>query len=254
MGELILCRGTLAAVPYFLESIAVNIYSLEELAWCMDQHAELTGIDIYKESFAGWVKEELGLADEGQTLFDLLAGKKDMAEFTDTVLKMVSYLDEEQRRRVLARIKAYEDKSLFEQEILKADRFLMSGKYKSSIRAYEPLTEHVPETRREEVLLGRVWHNMGTAYARLFMFARAGECYEKAYAKNEEQESAEAALLSRACLEEDFKKEPQDKKFLEQWQKIQETKKNGDVRGYEALLFGMMEQWKQEYRKAAEDR
>ena len=57
MGELILCRGTLAAVPYFLESIAVNIYSLEELAWCMDQHAELTGIDIYKESFAGWVKE-----------------------------------------------------------------------------------------------------------------------------------------------------------------------------------------------------
>ena len=102
MGELILCRGTLAAVPYFLESIAVNIYSLEELAWCMDQHAELTGIDIYKESFAGWVKEELGLADEGQTLFDLLAGKKDMAEFTDTVLKMVSYLDEEQRRRVLA--------------------------------------------------------------------------------------------------------------------------------------------------------
>ena len=239
MGELILCRGTLAAVPYFLESIAVNIYSLEELAWCMDQHAELTGIDIYKESFAGWVKEELGLADEGQTLFDLLAGKKDMAE---------------QRRRVLARIKAYEDKSLFEQEILKADRFLMSGKYKSSIRAYEPLTEHVPENRREEVLLGRVWHNMGTAYARLFMFARAGECYEKAYAKNEEQESAEAALLSRACLEEDFKKEPQDKKFLEQWQKIQETKKNGDVRGYEVLLFGMMEQWKQEYRKAAEDR
>ena len=73
MGELILCRGTLAAVPYFLESIAVNIYSLEELAWCMDQHTELTGIDIYKESFAGWVKEELGLADEGQTLFDLLA-------------------------------------------------------------------------------------------------------------------------------------------------------------------------------------
>ena len=55
-------------------------------------------------------------------------------------------------------------------------------------------------------------------------------------------------------LEEDFKKEPQDKKFLEQWQKIQETKKNGDVRGYEVLLFGMMEQWKQEYRKAAEDR
>ena len=85
------------------------------------------------------------------------------------------------------------------------------------------------------------------------MYAEAA-LYEKAYAKNEEQESAEAALLSRACLEEDFKKEPQDKKFLEQWQKIQETKKNGDVRGYEVLLFGMMEQWKQEYRKAAEDR
>ena len=197
MGELILCRGTLAAVPYFLESIAVNIYSLEELAWCMDQHAELTGIDIYKESFAGWVKEELGLADEGQTLFDLLAGKKDMAEFTDTVLKMVSYLDEEQRRRVLSRIKAYEDKSLFEQEILKADRFLMSGKYKSSIRAYEPLTEHVPENRREEVLLGRVWHNMGTAYARLFMFART---FLSLLTKKAVFRRVRSLLLSPCCL------------------------------------------------------
>ena len=76
MGELILCRGTLAAVPYFLESIAVDIYSLEELAWCMDQHAELTGIDIYKESFAGWVKEEWGWQMRDRRSLICLPGKR----------------------------------------------------------------------------------------------------------------------------------------------------------------------------------
>ena len=69
-------RNAGGCAVFFGKYSGKHIYSLEELAWCMDQHAELTGIDIYKESFAGWVKEELGLADEGQTLFDLLAREK----------------------------------------------------------------------------------------------------------------------------------------------------------------------------------
>lgn len=254
MGELILCRTTLAAIPYFLESIAVNIYSLEELAWCMKQHTELTGFDIYKEAFACWVEEELELKDEGALLHNLLEKKTGMVEFTDTVLKMTAYLEEEKQEQIHCRLKEYEEKSPFEQEIMKADRLLLNGKYKSSIKAYELLTKYRPENKREETMLGRVWHNMGTAYARLFMFARAGECYEKAYAGNREQESAEAALLSHACLEKNFGKEPQDEEFLAKWEKIQERKRAGNMQEYEELLVLMIEQWKQEYRKAAEDK
>ena len=36
MGELILCNNNLAAMPFFLENVSVNIYSLEELIYCMN--------------------------------------------------------------------------------------------------------------------------------------------------------------------------------------------------------------------------
>lgn len=256
MGELILCRGTLAAMPYFLESISVNIYSLEELAWGMEHRAELTGLDIYSESFVSWVEQELKLKKEGKILRDLLEQKAGQVVFTDTVLLMTAYSNEERRMQIHRRLKEYEAKSPFEREIMKADRLLAAGKYKSSIKAYEPLTGHIPEGKKEELLLGRVWNNMGTAYARLFLFERAEDCYQKAYAKNQDQETAKAVLLAHACAEENVgeRSEPDDPEFLKQWQEIQEQKQNGNTQMYEKLLLQMIGQWKQEYRKAAEDR
>ena len=60
MGELILCNNNLAAMPFFLENVSVNIYSLEELIYCMKKYIYLIGTDIQKAEFVSWVKQELG--------------------------------------------------------------------------------------------------------------------------------------------------------------------------------------------------
>ena len=51
MGELILCNNNLAAMPFFLENVSVNIYSLEELIYCMKKYIYLIGTDIHKAEF-----------------------------------------------------------------------------------------------------------------------------------------------------------------------------------------------------------
>ena len=41
MGDLLLCNYPLAAMPYYIEELSINIYSLEELCYLMEYCAFL---------------------------------------------------------------------------------------------------------------------------------------------------------------------------------------------------------------------
>lgn len=38
MGELILCSHPIAAMPYYIDNISLNVYSLEELCYYIENH------------------------------------------------------------------------------------------------------------------------------------------------------------------------------------------------------------------------
>ena len=48
MGELLLCRFKTAETPYYLENYSVNIYSLEELCYCMEQNPYLIEESLFR--------------------------------------------------------------------------------------------------------------------------------------------------------------------------------------------------------------
>ena len=41
MGKLLLCSHSLASVPYYIENMALNIYSLEEMCCYLKQNIDL---------------------------------------------------------------------------------------------------------------------------------------------------------------------------------------------------------------------
>ncbi len=254
MGELILCHGTLAAMPFFLESISVNIYSLEELVSCMREQPYPIGMDICCIEFTGWVRQELKQEKLADVLQHLVEHKAGLIEFASMVLSAVGYFDKQEREEIIRELQEYVNKTPFECEILKADSLLASGKYKSSIAAYEALTKRKPESKREELLLGKIWHNMGTAYARLFFFEQAADCYQKAYELNQSQVTAKALLSAHASIEGEFGTMPENPGFLKEWNSVQEAKEQGDSGTYQKRLFYIVEEWKKEYTKGSRDR
>ena len=46
MGELILCRQSIAANPYFIEDGALNVYSLEELSYYIAHNVYLLNAEF----------------------------------------------------------------------------------------------------------------------------------------------------------------------------------------------------------------
>jgi hypothetical protein len=53
---------------------------------------------------------------------------------------------------------------------------------------------------KNPILVGNVWHNLGTAYARLFLCEEAVSCFERAYEKNENPESLRECLFACLCM------------------------------------------------------
>ena len=88
---------------------------------------------------------------------------------------------------------------IFERDKIRADQLMEKEKYLAAIYRYKHLLDEADTKETGEVLRGNIWHNLGTAYARLFLFEEAGRCFEKAYALNKQKESLRECLMAAAA-------------------------------------------------------
>lgn len=197
MGELLLCRFKTAETPYYLENYSVNIYSLEELCYCMEQNPYLIEESLFQESFFGWVEKELSakpLADELR-----LCGQKagHPVQAVSLLLEKTAYCNEEAAERILESLSKMQAKSPFESRKIRADRYMEQKKYHRAASEYQKLLTMEEECRENRVFTGNIRHNLGTAYAGLFLFREAADCFLKAYEENGNQVTLHCAL---ACF------------------------------------------------------
>lgn len=59
MGELILCSHPIAAMPYYIDNISLNVYSLEELCYYIENHLYLIEADFMSEELCLWIGQNL---------------------------------------------------------------------------------------------------------------------------------------------------------------------------------------------------
>lgn len=196
MGELILCSQPLAAVPYYLEEASVNIYSLEELCYYIENNLYLLDSKFPNEELCGWVEKELGLTDTAEKMRCICKDGGSVFEFVLCILSESGYCTRQTIQQIAKTLQEMEHKSEYECRKIRADRFLENKKYVSSICEYRSLLQL---EEKNPVLTGNVWHNLGCAYARLFFFRDAADCFRRAYELNENPESLREYLYTYRC-------------------------------------------------------
>ena len=197
MGELILCSQQLAAMPYYIENVSLNVYSLDELCYYIKNNTCLLDADFMDDELCDWVENEQHLPDIAQNLRNIKAGGGVLSEFTGCLMSACGYCTKEEQKQIRNTLQEMEHKSAFECGKIKADRFLENRKYISSIAEYRKLLQSC-ETEMPQ-MVGAVWHNLGTAYARLFLFEQAADCYARAYEKSSDKESLKECLMACRC-------------------------------------------------------
>lgn len=201
MSHIILSPGRYASVPYFFEKTYENIYSLEELCFCLVENVDLLDNDIVSEELPRWLDEQCGLPKLAHALFSLVNQKGSVSAFTGMILEYAGIYPPQEISRIEKALRDSAGLNPYEKQKAKADYMLQNKRYMVALDRYEELLARLPE--EESALRAKVLHNKGVVNARLFLFERAQENFLEAYQITGSPESLKQYLLARRMQDKD---------------------------------------------------
>ena len=253
----------------------INLYSLEELCYYIAHNTYLLEHDFMCEELCTWLEKELKLVEMSDKLRDLLHGGGRMSEFVKVILTGCGYCTNREIKEICDIIMEMEEKSDFECNKIRADRLMEREKYLSCIYEYKRLLDSEDAANESPRIVGNLWHNLGTAYARLFLFEEAIRCYKKAYALNQNEESLKEELMAYRCLHDEkgfienarenhlddtamqairneltmLSRSEENIRFEEKLESIAGLKENGNNTQYQLAIREIIINWKEDYRR-----
>jgi len=187
VSRVLLCMGRYAREPYHFKNICVNVYCVEELCYLFASNPFMIDSDIMDKKLAEWIGNECGLAELSHQLLTLFTRGSQPSVFVNTILDYVNYCTPEQKKKIEEVLQSSAGLSGYERHKKQGDYLVRNHRYKLAIEEYDKLCRELPET--EMAVLPSVYHNMGTAYAALFLFEPAARYFKKAYEMTGREES-----------------------------------------------------------------
>ncbi|MCR5546199.1 MAG: hypothetical protein K6F30_06945 [Lachnospiraceae bacterium] len=197
MGELIYCRKPIAANPFYIDEVGLNVYSLEELSYFIFHNPYLLDTSLCSMDLIQWIMKELDEKDVANQLKELLAENAPFHMFVGRLLSSCGYLTQAEIRQTMELVAFIENKSEGERKKIRADRLMEKNKIEDAIYEYENILLDTKDL--SNVLIGDIYHNLGTAYARLFFFQQAITNFEKAYSYNQRKDSLKSMFYAIRC-------------------------------------------------------
>lgn len=202
MGRIILCTGKYAKNPYWFENICMNVYCVEELCYLFASNPFMIDQNVMDVELAEWVDKECGLTDLSHQLLNLLHKGCQVGTFVSTILNYVGYCTPEEIRKIDGVLQGNAGLSDYERKKKRVDFLLKKHRLGLAIEEYDNLCRQLPDT--ESALKPAIYHNMGVAYAELFMFEMAARYFKRAFDMTGDEESGMQYLTAqRLCLSED---------------------------------------------------
>ena len=282
MSGYILCQVKRAKLPYYIENISTNIYSIEELCFYLYHNIYLLDSTIINEELCFWIRDELGLKKLAQKLYNLLDEEVKIGDFILPIFKEINYLSLDEFRKLNQQIQRFSQEPEVLRQKLKGDYLMEHGKYVNAIKVYQKALHDKMEANNGEKdelggqFLGGIYHNMGCAYARLFQMEEAITCFSRAYEHFRTMASIKSYLYAvymekgiRAFAEkaaqlgvdseseneilaevEAAAKELFESEDGKEYAKALEEKKKGNFDGYREVLEDMLDRLTREYHRS----
>ncbi|MBQ7562469.1 MAG: hypothetical protein IJT16_00600 [Lachnospiraceae bacterium] len=275
MSELILCHSALATNPYYFVAFGIHIYSIEELCFLLTENACLLDEDVLDPALCDFLIREAGMPRLGNKLSELLEGGCSVGEFVLTILTDSCYLTEEELLSVKQTLLDSSGLDRNRKHKLRGDNMLKNGKFALALDEYRFVLGSMDRELERETYAG-ILHNMGCAYARLFLLKEAAECFYDAYNISGEQKSVLQFLLASRFINDEEKynrlvlrygfneeiKEEADRLYKEFSKpserslqakilsRLADLKESGKISQYYDALEDVLNDWKKEYRSS----
>lgn len=258
-----LCLTEQAKKPYFIESIRTDIYSLEELCYYLYHNIYLIDGTIINEELCDWIRDELGLTRLYRQLYAQLEKKEGAAFFVFPIFREAGYLSAQEGREFQEKLSRLEVQSEEVRQKMRGDYLVKEKMFARAVSVYRRVLEKKGPGRLGVQFYSSVWNNLGSAYAGLFRYDKAAECFLESWKLGKTKEafrkyvSALPLYLSGQEYEEKLKELDADSYLV---QRIQEynaelCRKADAQKKVEEILSGdldeYLEELKRQYRRSA---
>lgn len=196
MGELILCTYKTAERPFVIPDSGFEIYTLEELCYYLEDNFYLLDKKVLNYSLCRWLSQEIGLFRLSVELEKVLRSQTSVYPGALLIMKKSGFYREEELEELGELFRSMDGKTVLECRKVKGDQYLKQEKYALAAAEYRRLLKPENRMRMTDELRGFLYHNLGVAYARMFLFPEAAECFREAYQQNRRPESREACLYA----------------------------------------------------------
>lgn len=179
MSLVVLCIGKRAEIPYCVPVTGMNIYSVEELCYFFGENAFLLDDSIVNRQLVEWLHSQCELSELAELLYPLCKGSGNVEVFVRTIVEYTGYFIDGQDEKVLSAVRDCSGRSVGERKKTRADYYLENGKYELAIKEYELLLKE-REDCTATFFEGTIYHGMGIAFAKMFLFEQADYYLERA--------------------------------------------------------------------------
>ncbi len=181
------CVGDYAKTPYCIPGLDMNVYSAEELCYCIKENAFLLDMSFMSDGLLHWLEQECGLKELARALHPLMHRQGSLSSFVGMILSYTGLYSEQEAQEVDRALKQGAGLSRIEKRKSQVDYLVGKKKYLSAIREYDSLAGKWKELEKEgEPLpavscLASILHNKGVALTGLMLYERAAECFLEAF-------------------------------------------------------------------------
>lgn len=273
MSGLILCRTKEAESPYYISNMDLKIYSLEELCYYIYNNIYLIGIDLADDKLVEFIRYEINEVELADKLDYLIREKAGLAEIVITILKYVDYYNLSEIEDIREILETLDTQNVSERLKARADSFLENKCYYSAVRNYSNIINSKKDTSLPGIFYAKVYHNIGVAYANLYLFKQAVEYFDEAYKIGQHEESLKcrmAALILAADNEIDDTNDSDEDceevyvlnreietlmdsaAYSQEYKELENAlslKYDGHVSECYKAIDGILDEWKKQYNK-----
>lgn len=189
-----LCRVRTAEIPFFIESISTNIYTIEELCWFLHNNIPLVDASIMNRELTRWVAQGLGLTKLSVTMEQAIARQADISDFVMPVFREIGYLSGTELASFAKSLSEFSRLPLHLRLKMKGDALVRGGKHQAAIRAYRKVIRDAGEYNFRPEFLSGVWYNCGVAEMKLLLYDEGLRSFIRAY------DLHPTKLHARACM------------------------------------------------------